>query len=56
MVSSRLEKLMYRDKPATVHFESFQFDKLTAPPLASLLSEYDMMQLYEIARDPKLSA
>ena len=56
MVSSRLEKLIYRDKPATVHFESFQFDKLTAPPLASLLSEYDMMQLYEIARDPKLSA
>ena len=56
MVSSRLEKLMYRDKPVTVHFESFQFDKLTAPPLASLLSEYDMMQLYEIARDPKLSA
>ena len=47
---------MYRDKPVTVHFESFQFDKLTAPPLASLLSEYDMMQLYEIARDPKLSA
>jgi DNA-directed RNA polymerase subunit RPC12/RpoP len=34
----------------------FQFQSLVAPPLLSLLSPYDLRQLYDIARDPKLSA
>ena len=34
----------------------FQFDSLMAPPLLSLLSVYDIKQLYDLARDPKLSS
>lgn len=34
----------------------FQFQSLQAPPLLSLISPYDIKQLNDLARDPKLSA
>jgi hypothetical protein len=34
----------------------FKFQSLVAPPLLSLLSAYDIQQLNDLARDPKLSA
>lgn len=47
-----INRLYSRDKTPL----EFQFQSLMAPPLLSLLSPYDIQTLYNIARDPKLSA
>ena len=47
-----LSRLIAKDKSAL----SFNFDMLTAPPMLSLLSPYDIKQLEDISKDPRLNA
>ena len=52
MVKDNVLRALYSKQKSPLEF---QFDSLTAPPLLSLLSVYDIAELNKIARSIKLS-